>query len=83
MDLTQLEPGDRVYAATSIFNDGSVPDRDPGALLAAEGTRGLLVRVGHLEEEPGRAVYLVRFEGEGLALGQPVGCWAEDLRADV
>jgi nitrogen fixation protein NifZ len=66
MDLTQLNPGDVVYAATAIHNDGGIPDLEPGALVADAGTRGVLVNVGHLEEDPGRAVYLVRFEGEGL-----------------
>jgi len=56
MDLTQLNPGDVVYAATAIHNDGGIPDLEPGALVADAGTRGVLVNVGHLEEDPGRAV---------------------------
>ena len=82
MDLTQLNPGDAVYAATAIHNDGGIPDLEPGALVADAGPRGVLVNVGHLEEDPGRAIYLVRFEGEGLVLGPPTGCWAEELRVE-
>lgn len=71
MDLSQLTPGDVVYAASAIHNDGGIPDLDGGALVADAGTRGVIVNIGHLEEDPLRAIYLVRFEGEGLALGAP------------
>ena len=79
MDLNQLGPGDMVFAATDIFNDGGIPDLPSGALIAATGTRGVIVNIGHLEEAPERALYLVRFEGSGLVLGPPTGCWAEEL----
>jgi nitrogen fixation protein NifZ len=82
MDLKHLNPGDVVYAATAIHNDGGIPDLEPEALVADAGTRGVLVNVGHLEEDPERTVYLVRFEGEGLVLGPPTGCWAEELRVE-
>jgi nitrogen fixation protein NifZ len=82
MTLDRLSPGDRVYAAAPIRNDGGIPDLPPDAPIAVPGTRGLLVNVGHLEEEPERAVYLVRFEGPDLELGPPVGCWAEELSAE-
>ena len=51
------------------------------ALIAASGTRGVIVNIGHLEEAPERELYLVRFEGDGLVLGPPTGCWAEELSA--
>jgi len=35
---------------------------------------------GHVEEEPSRSVFLVRFEDQELNLGQPIGCWVEDLQ---
>lgn len=83
MDLTELNPGDVVYAATAIHNDGGIPDLEPGALLADAGTRGVLVNIGHLEEDPEQAIYLVRFEGTGMTLGPPTGCWAEELRVEL
>jgi nitrogen fixation protein NifZ len=82
MDLSQLNPGDVVYAATAIHNDGGIPDLEEGALLADAGARGVIVNIGHLDEDPARAIYLVRFEGEGLVLGPPTGCWPEELRVE-
>jgi nitrogen fixation protein NifZ len=81
MTLADLQPGDLVYAAAEIRNDGGIPDLPVDALVAAPGTRGMLVNIGHLEEEPGRALYLVRFEGPDLVLGPPTGCWGEELSA--
>jgi nitrogen fixation protein NifZ len=81
MQLDQLEPGDAVYAASDIFNDGGIPDLPPGALLARSGTRGVIIEMGHLEEAPQRKVYLVRFEDAELNLGPPAGCWPEELSA--
>jgi nitrogen fixation protein NifZ len=77
--LRQLEPGDRVYANVEIRSDGSIPGLAADTLLARAGTRGVIVNIGHLEEDPGRALYLVRFEDERLDLGPPVGCWPEEL----
>jgi nitrogen fixation protein NifZ len=76
----EVEPGDMVYAAREIRNDGSVPDLEGDAVIAPAGGRGVVLRVGHLEEEPGTAVFLVRFEDAQLELGPPVGCWEDDLR---
>ncbi len=83
MKLEQLEPGDAVYAAAHIYNDGSIPGLSEGALLAEPGARGLLVQVGHLEEAPGRKVFLVRFEDADMNLGPPAGCWPEELSASM
>ncbi|MGZ4958692.1 MAG: nitrogen fixation protein NifZ [Methylomonas sp.] len=79
MNVEDLDLGDVVYAAHTIFDDGSMPDCDDGAVLAMEGSRGVIVMKGYVEEEPGRSVFLVRFEDDELNLGPPIGCWAEDL----
>lgn len=81
MESSQLQPGDLVYAATDICNDGGIPDLAADALIARAGTRGVVVNVGHLEEDPERELFLVRFEGDDLILGPPTGCWAEELSA--
>jgi nitrogen fixation protein NifZ len=82
MNLEQLEPGDMVYAATDIFNDGSIPHLPTEAQLATAGTRGVLLNTGHLEEQPNKTVYLVRFEDQNRELGPPVTCWAEELSVE-
>jgi nitrogen fixation protein NifZ len=82
MTLDELTPGDRVYAAADIINDGSLPGLPADALVAATGTRGVIVNIGHLEEDPERALYLVRFEDLDLVLGPPTGCWPEELSAE-
>lgn len=79
MTLEQLNPGDAVYAASHIYNDGGIPEIADDALLARPGTRGVLIETGHLEEAPERTVYLVRFEDKDLNLGPPTGCWPEEL----
>jgi nitrogen fixation protein NifZ len=81
MELEQLQPGDAVFAASDIFNDGGIPNLPADALLARTGTRGVIVETGHLEEAPQRQVYLVRFEDAELNLGPPAGCWPEELSA--
>lgn len=83
MNLDDLQPGDMVFAATDIFNDGSVPGLAEGAPIAAKGTRGVIVNTGHLEEQPDKQLFLVRFEvtdaGSAPELGPAVGCWPEEL----
>lgn len=81
MNLEQLTPGDRVYAACHIYNDGGIPEIPDDALLAAPGTRGVIIETGHLENEPRRRIYLVRFEDQEMKLGPPTGCWEEELQA--
>ena len=80
--LQQLQPGDRIYARGEIRSDGSIPGVETDAVLASPGTRGVIVNIGHLEEDPGRELYLVRFEDARLDLGPPVGCWPEELAAN-
>lgn len=82
MSLKQLQPGDVVYAASHIINDGTIPAIDNSATIARPGTRGVIINVGHLEESPERELYLVRFEDAELNLGPPAGCWPEELSAD-
>jgi len=82
MNLEQLSPGDTIYASSHIYNDGCIPGIPADRLLARPGTRGVIVETGHLEEEPRRRVYLVRFEDHELNLGPPTGCWPEELSVD-
>jgi nitrogen fixation protein NifZ len=79
MQPLMLNPGDIVYAATEIRNDGGIPGIDENAVLASPGTRGVVVNIGHLEENPVRRLFLVRFEDPQLDLGPPTGCWEEEL----
>ena len=67
--LPGLEPraaayarGQRVIALNDLVNDGSYPDREDDALLAARGSVGEIVNIGHAPDlnEP---VYLVQFDG--------------------
>ena len=67
--LPGLEPrapayawGQRVIALDDLLNDGSYPDRPADALLAARGSVGEVVNIGHASDwnEP---VYLVQFDG--------------------
>jgi len=82
MTLKQLQPGDVVYAASHIINDGSIPSLDESAMIAIPGTRGVIINIGHLEDSPERELFLVRFEDADLNLGPPAGCWPEELSAD-
>jgi nitrogen fixation protein NifZ len=52
--------GQRVIALDDLINDGSHPEREADALLAARGSVGEIVNIGHAQElnEP---VYLVQF----------------------
>lgn len=68
MNLQQLNPGNIVYAATEIRNDGGIPEIPKDALIATPGTRGVVVNIGHLEENPERELFLVRFEDTALNL---------------
>ncbi len=79
MRPNERQMGDLVYAALAIHNDGSLPDHDADALLVAAGGRGVIVNIGHLEQDPKQVLYLVRFEREDGVLGPPVGCWPQGL----
>lgn len=79
MNVEELSIGDVVFAARDIIDDGSMPDGKEGALLSRAGARGVIVNLGHLEENPNTHVFLVRFEDENLDLGNPIGCLVEDI----
>ena len=79
MNVEELDVGDVVYAAHDIVDDGSMPDNQFGDMLAKAGARGVIVMRGHVEEEPKKNVFLVRFEDNELNLGRPIGCFSEDL----
>lgn len=79
MKIEDLDIGDVVYAAKTIIDDGSMPNGAAGDILAEAGTRGVIALIGHVEEEPERSVFLVRFEDKDMNLGNPIGCWVEDL----
>jgi nitrogen fixation protein NifZ len=79
--------GDMVYAAQDLYNEAleetgesAIPGVAPEAMLAATGTRGVVVNVGHAQEMPNEEIYLVRFEldAEGT-LAEPIGCLSEEL----
>ncbi|MCK9283666.1 MAG: nitrogen fixation protein NifZ [Rhodocyclaceae bacterium] len=78
----RIEQGDLVFAREALYNDGCIPDLPDDALLAAPGTRGMVVTIGHAEAAPEEEIYLVRFESDGGALGPPVGCLLEELTQD-
>jgi len=73
------QPGEVVYAAEALYNDGSLPDLAAGVLLADAGARGVVVKAGHVEAMPEVEVLVVRFEGADLTLGPPVGCFVDEL----
>ena len=80
MRLVDIQPGDIVYAKTTITNDGSLPDYPTEAVLAVSGTRGVLINTGRLEDNPEKELFLVRFEDPQQNLGPAIGCWAEELK---
>jgi nitrogen fixation protein NifZ len=79
MSLQELQPGDIVYAATDILSDGDIPNMNEGDTVASAGTMGVIINTGHLEEQPDKEIYLVRFEDANKELGPAVGCWPEEL----
>lgn len=76
-----FQPGDMVLARAAIVSDGHVPDYAEGEPIASEGSRGMVVKVGHVEAQPDVAIYLVQFEVAPGELGPPVGCLASELSA--
>ena len=79
MSNETFRPGEVVYAAKALHNDGSLPGVAEGALIAAAGARGVVVKCGHVEAQPEVEIVLVRFEDESLTLGPPVGCFVDEL----
>ncbi|MDE8652222.1 nitrogen fixation protein NifZ [Novosphingobium album (ex Liu et al. 2023)] len=75
MDLREplFRWGEKVRAVADLVNDGSHPGWPPEALLAAAGTHGEIVNVGH-HGDSNTPVYLVEFDGQMV-----VGCFEEEL----
>lgn len=65
--------GQRIVSTVDMFNDGSYPEREPGALLVSNGTLGEIVNVGY-HEEFNLPVYMVEFQQSGV-----VGCLEEEI----
>ena len=77
MSDTAIEPkfrhGQRVRSTVELFNDGSFPNAEPGALLVAAGAPGEIVEIGtHVETDT--TLYLVAF-GEDRV----IGCLGEEI----
>lgn len=82
--LRDLQPGDIVYAKVALYNeDGEIPVMEEGEMIAEAGTRGVIVNIGHLEHDPDKELFLVRFEQADEKLGPPTGCWPEELSAEA
>ncbi len=85
--MNKFQMGDMVFAAQDLYNEAleetgesAIPGVAPEALLAAAGTRGVIVNVGHAREMPDAEIYLVRFELDATGtLAEPVGCLADEL----
>ena len=81
MSTVRYEVGDMIFAAEDILNDGGMPgiDEEEG-LIAAAGTRGVVVHFGVAEMDESKEIYLVQFEnGPDGTLGHPVGVLPEEL----
>ena len=85
--MKQFNLGDLVIATNNLHNDpledtgeSGIPGIAPNDLLAAAGTHGVVVNVGHAEADPNQDIYLVRFEtGPDGILAEPIGCLAEEI----
>jgi nitrogen fixation protein NifZ len=65
--------GQRVTALTDLHNDGSFPEAELEALLAAVGDQGEIVQVG-MHTDSNTPVYLVEFGDRRV-----VGCMEEEI----
>lgn len=82
MSETDMNLGSIIYAREDILNDGTHPEMDEQAVLAAAGSRGVLVNTGEIfdeENQTSHALLLVRFEDSNLELGPPIGCWPQEV----
>ncbi len=84
METVRYEIGEMIFAAEDILNDGGMPGvDDEEGLIAAAGTRGVVVHFGVAEMDESSEIYLVQFEnGPDGSLGHPVGCLPEELTQD-
>ena len=78
----QYDIGEMVFCREDILNDGGHPAVGEDALIAAAGSRGVVVQFGHAEADQRLEIYLVRFEGPDGRLGPPVGCLPAELTQD-
>lgn len=74
--------GDIVFSREALYNDGGMPGVAEDALLVEPGARGVVVNIGFVEADEDQEIFLVRFEGAGGILGNPVGCLPEELTQD-
>lgn len=81
MSLRNVHNGDAVFAAVRIVNDGSVPHADDNEVFAEMGTMGMLINIGHFEENPNKELFLVSFQLPNGELGAPVACLEHELSA--
>lgn len=81
MSTVRYEVGDLIFAAEDILNDGGMPGiEEEEGLIAAAGTRGVVVHFGVAEMDETKEIYLVQFEnGPDGTLGHPVGVLPEEL----
>lgn len=82
MKIEDLDLGDVVYAAHAITDDAPMPSGMRGEVLVEAGARGIITMIGHVEDQPERSVFIVRFEDRDLNLGSPIGCGPDDLRLE-
>jgi nitrogen fixation protein NifZ len=71
--IPQYAWGQRVQAATDLYNDGSYPDHPLDALLVHTGEAGEVVQIGQ-HTDSGTVVYMVEF-----APHRVVGCFESEL----
>ena len=73
-NLHKFQWGQPVWAATDLYNDGSLPEAPEDVLLVAAGGPGEIVQIG-VHEDSRLPVYVVDF---GVAV---LGCLEEELSA--
>ena len=71
--MPECQWGQFVKAAANLYNDGTVPDALPDALLIPSDTPGEIVNVGVVEAS-GEPLYLVEFTG-----GHVIGVFENEI----
>lgn len=73
--LPKFQWGQRVRCLIDLVNDGSYPNAEEDAVLAAAGAQGEIVQVGaHVDTNT--PVYIVEFEEKYV-----IGCLEEEIEA--
>ncbi len=70
----KYQSGQRVRAGIDLYNDGSHPEHEAGALLVPAGVSGEIVQTG-MHVESSTPVYMVEFAG----VRHVVGCLEEEI----